>query len=103
MLTENPLRICLEGIARTSLNDSDAECLVSREAVNTLRESYLNHSLQVMNVCPLARQSEETMGQSAATDCSSHFLFRKWRFLGEDTGCVLVRAVEELSLASLYE
>ena len=43
------------------------------------------------------------MGQSAATDCSSHFLFRKWRFLGEDTGCVLVRAVEELSLASLYE
>ncbi len=40
------------------------------------------------------------MGQSAATDCSSHFLFRRWCFLGEDTGCVLVRAVEELSLAT---
>lgn len=48
----------------------------------------------------LARQRGETMGQSAATDCSSHFLFRKWRFLGEDTGCVLARAVEELSLAT---
>lgn len=76
---------------------------LAAKAVNPLRESYLNHSLQVMNVCPLARQSEETMGQSAATDCSSHFLFRRWCFLGEDTGCVLVRAVKELSLAFLYE
>ncbi len=41
------------------------------------------------------------MGQSAATDCSSHFLFRRWRFLGEDAGCVLVRAVGKLSLATL--
>ncbi len=39
------------------------------------------------------------MDQSAATDCSSHLLFRRWRFLGGDTGCVHARAVGKLPLA----